>query len=205
MLQPRPKQVTNLRTRIPAHASDGARVFNAIVKLQIDPPAAGRLRPVSVCLSKGLGAPAGSVLLGPRISSSRRGAGARPYGGMRCRLPPRWDSMRWNIMCGNWRRITPTPNTRADGGIGVARRAATNQHLVRRHPGSEDGALKSHLQQRGILVNHHAAHTPGTHRCAARKYIALRAFRDFPNWALSRLHRLYTGGGNFFLFLRLGA
>src|SRR3981081_2953195 len=67
---------------------DGARIFNAIVKLQIDEPAAvAGFDSVSVCLSKGLGAPAGSVLLGSRdfIAQARRwrkalGGGMRQAG-----------------------------------------------------------------------------------------------------------------------------
>jgi threonine aldolase len=44
---------------------DGARIFNAAVKLDIDARAAvAGFDSVSVCLSKGLGAPAGTVLLG---------------------------------------------------------------------------------------------------------------------------------------------
>jgi threonine aldolase len=44
---------------------DGARLFNAIVKLKISEPASvAGFDSVSICLSKGLGAPAGSVLLG---------------------------------------------------------------------------------------------------------------------------------------------
>jgi threonine aldolase len=46
---------------------DGARLFNAVVKLGIDAGDAVRgFDSVSVCLSKGLGAPAGSVLLGSK-------------------------------------------------------------------------------------------------------------------------------------------
>jgi len=67
---------------------DGARLFNAIVKLGITPrDAAAGFDSVSVCLSKGLGAPAGSVLLGDRefISAARRwrkalGGGMRQSG-----------------------------------------------------------------------------------------------------------------------------
>src|SRR5579863_4269286 len=67
---------------------DGARIFNAIVKLQIDEPAAvAGFDSVSVCLSKGLGAPAGSVLLGSKgfIEQARRwrkvlGGGMRQVG-----------------------------------------------------------------------------------------------------------------------------
>jgi threonine aldolase len=44
---------------------DGARVFNAIVENKEDPKKYGELfDSISVCLSKGLGAPVGSVLLG---------------------------------------------------------------------------------------------------------------------------------------------
>src|SRR5271170_6706664 len=44
---------------------DGARLFNVIVKLKIDEPSAvAGFDSASVCLSKGLGAPAGSILMG---------------------------------------------------------------------------------------------------------------------------------------------
>src|SRR6266478_1759728 len=65
---------------------DGARIFNAIVKLEIDERAAvAGFDSVSVCRSKGLGAPAGSVLLGsgdviapaPRHAAGRRARGRR--------------------------------------------------------------------------------------------------------------------------------
>src|SRR5450631_3229929 len=67
---------------------DGARLFNAIVKLGIAEAAAvAGFDSVSVCLSKGLGAPAGSVLLGSRdlITQARRwrkvlGGGMRQAG-----------------------------------------------------------------------------------------------------------------------------
>lgn len=55
---------------------DGARVFNAAVKLGISPAAiTAAFDSVSVCLSKGLGAPAGSLLCGPVefVSVARRG------------------------------------------------------------------------------------------------------------------------------------
>jgi threonine aldolase len=54
---------------------DGARFFNAITALGCTPSdLAGYADAVSVCLSKGLGAPAGSVLLGPTdvIARARR-------------------------------------------------------------------------------------------------------------------------------------
>ena len=46
---------------------DGARFFNAVVALDIDPAAlAAPFDTVSICLSKGLGTPVGSVLVGNR-------------------------------------------------------------------------------------------------------------------------------------------
>jgi threonine aldolase len=67
---------------------DGARVFNAIVEAGYTPAQIGPLfDSVSVCLSKGLGTPAGSVLLGPKdfIRQARRvrkvfGGGMRQAG-----------------------------------------------------------------------------------------------------------------------------
>ncbi len=67
---------------------DGARVFNAAVKLGLTPAEICRgLDSVSVCLSKGLGTPAGSVLCGSRalIADARRwrkmlGGGMRQVG-----------------------------------------------------------------------------------------------------------------------------
>lgn len=75
------------RRGLPLHL-DGARMFNAAVALGV--PASNVAAPfdtVSVCLSKGLGAPVGSVLLGPSafIAKARRwrkvcGGGMRQAG-----------------------------------------------------------------------------------------------------------------------------
>lgn len=67
---------------------DGARVFNAIAKQGHEPEKYGELfDSISICLSKGLGAPVGSVLLGTRpfIKEARRvrkvmGGGMRQAG-----------------------------------------------------------------------------------------------------------------------------
>lgn len=67
---------------------DGARVWNAAVALGVEPAAlTADVDTVSVCLSKGLGAPAGSVLAGPKdlIADARRwrkmlGGGLRQVG-----------------------------------------------------------------------------------------------------------------------------
>lgn len=67
---------------------DGARFFNAITKLAITPKdLASRFDSVNICLSKGLGAPVGAVLVGSKsiIASARRwrkmlGGGMRQAG-----------------------------------------------------------------------------------------------------------------------------
>jgi threonine aldolase len=64
---------------------DGARIFNALVARAEDPKAWGApFDSVSICLSKGLGAPVGSVLIGPGsfIKEARR-VRKRLGGGMR--------------------------------------------------------------------------------------------------------------------------
>jgi threonine aldolase len=72
---------------IPVHM-DGARIWNACATMEIAPGAFGLFADsVSVCLSKGLGAPVGSVLVGPAefIGRARRirkalGGGMRQSG-----------------------------------------------------------------------------------------------------------------------------
>ncbi|MBB6004976.1 low specificity L-threonine aldolase [Arcicella rosea] len=63
-----------LENNIPLHL-DGARIFNALVETQESPLEYGKLfDSISVCLSKGLGTPIGSVLLGTKdfIKKARR-------------------------------------------------------------------------------------------------------------------------------------
>jgi threonine aldolase len=67
---------------------DGARLFNAVIKLGVTPATiAASFDSVNICLSKGLGAPVGSVLCGstPLIAEARRwrkvaGGGMRQAG-----------------------------------------------------------------------------------------------------------------------------
>jgi threonine aldolase len=69
---------------------DGARMMNAVVKLGITPAAlVADVDTVSLCLSKGLGAPVGTVLAGPRAFIKRAhrmrklvGGGMRQAGGL---------------------------------------------------------------------------------------------------------------------------
>jgi threonine aldolase len=83
------KEVHRIRTLCDQHGLalhlDGARIFNAMVVDGQEPKAWGKpFHSISVCLSKGLGAPVGSVLLGPKpfIHEARR-VRKRIGGGMR--------------------------------------------------------------------------------------------------------------------------
>lgn len=65
------EEIQKIRTVTEAHGLpmhlDGARLFNAVVATGIDPADwAAAFDTVSICLSKGLGAPVGSVLIGSR-------------------------------------------------------------------------------------------------------------------------------------------
>jgi threonine aldolase len=61
---------------------DGARIFNAIVENKEDPQDYGRLfDSISICLSKGLGAPVGSVLLGSKEFIDRGRRVRKVFGG----------------------------------------------------------------------------------------------------------------------------
>jgi threonine aldolase len=85
-------EIAKIRSLCDAHGLslhlDGARLMNAIVAKQEDPKAYGKLfHSISLCLSKGLGAPVGSVLLGDAafIKQARRvrkvmGGGMRQAG-----------------------------------------------------------------------------------------------------------------------------
>jgi threonine aldolase len=72
---------------LPLH-NDGARVFNALAENGVDPKTYGaQFDSISICLSKGLGAPVGSLLLGNKdfINQARRvrkvfGGGMRQAG-----------------------------------------------------------------------------------------------------------------------------
>ena len=61
---------------------DGARIFNAIVHKKEDPTQYGKVfDSISICLSKGLGAPVGSVLLGSTLFIKKARRWRKVFGG----------------------------------------------------------------------------------------------------------------------------
>ena len=93
---------------------DGARIFNVMVKLGVDErTSVAGFDSVSICLSKGLGAPAGSILVGSRkfIADARRwrkalGGGMRQSGVLAAAGLYALE----NHVQRRWPRITQTPN-----------------------------------------------------------------------------------------------
>lgn len=168
---------------------DGARIFNAIVKLGVDEPAVvAGFDSVSICLSKGLGAPAGSLLLGARefIARARRwrkalGGGMRQAGVLAAaglyaleHHVPRLaqDHANAEFLAGELRAI----------GLGVEP-TQTNMLYVQ-IPVDQVRGLKLHLEQHGILATIAPRTRLVTHRDLPQQKIAFaaRAFRDFPGW-----------------------
>jgi threonine aldolase len=168
---------------------DGARIFNAIVKLHSDERAAvAGFDSVSVCLSKGLGAPVGTVLLGGRefIALARRwrkalGGGMRQAGVLAAaglyalehhvkRLAE--DHANAQYLADELRalglRVEPPQTNMVYVEIPAAAAAALTRHL------DERGVLAS-ITPRTRLVTHLDVPLPKIDR-------ALQAFRDFPRW-----------------------
>lgn len=168
---------------------DGARVYNAIVKLGMEENAAvSGFDSVSVCLSKGLGAPAGSVLLGSLalIDRARRwrkalGGGMRQAGVLAAaglyalehhvrRLEQ--DHANADYLCAGLRAL------------GLHAEAPQTNILYVDIPAPTVAALKAHLEQRGILATIAPRTRLVTHLDAPRDKIdaVLQAFRDYPHW-----------------------
>jgi threonine aldolase len=169
---------------------DGARLFNAIVKLKMAERAAvAGFDSVSVCLSKGLGAPAGSVLLGSHelVSAARRwrkalGGGMRQVGIL---AAAGLYALEHNVA----RLAEDHENAAmfADGlrelGLQVVP-PQTNIFYVD-IPARHVDPLTEHLLRRGIRASVAERTRLVTHLDVPRPKIdaALRAFREYPDWS----------------------
>jgi threonine aldolase len=155
---------------------DGARVFNAAVALGV--PVAeisGQFDTVSVCLSKGLGAPVGSVLCGPAplIARARRwrkmlGGGMRQAGVLaacaRCRGPRRGAG---HCSAAHRCRRLAEGLAQATGVSVVGGGARTNMVFIEMAP-ERSLQLIAHLKGRGILIGGYGQMRLVTHLDVAR-------------------------------------
>ena len=169
---------------------DGARIFNAIVKLDISERAAvAGFDSASVCLSKGLGAPAGSVLLGSRdfIAQARRwrkslGGGMRQAGVL---AAAGLYALEHHV------RLLAEDHLNAEylahglAAIGLRVEPPQTNMLYVDIPVPQVAGLKSHLELRGILASIAPRTRLVTHLDLPRGKIdaVLQAFRDYPHWA----------------------
>jgi threonine aldolase len=168
---------------------DGARIFNVIVKLNVDErTAVAGFDSASVCLSKGLGAPAGSILMGTRslIADARRwrkalGGGMRQAGVL--------AAAGLYALANNVQRLAEDHANAdhlaaglRDAGLKVSA-PQTNVVYVEVAAAQIEG-LKTHLGSRGIIATVAPRTRLMTHMDLPRAKIdtAIQAFREYPHW-----------------------
>ena len=169
---------------------DGARLFNALVKLNVAPRAVvAGFDTVSVCLSKGLGAPVGSVLVGSRdlIAGALRwrkalGGGMRQSGILAAAGLYALEHNVQRLAVDHANAAVLAEGLR-DLGLEVER-PQTNVVYVE-IPARQLRPLDEHLRSRGIRASIAARTRLVTHLDVSRADIdlALDAFRCFPGWA----------------------
>jgi threonine aldolase len=170
---------------------DGARIFNAMVKLRVDErTAVAGFDSVSICLSKGLGAPAGSILLGPRtlIADARRwrkalGGGMRQSGVLAAAGLYALENHVERLAEDHANAEYLAAGLR-DAGLN-ATVPQTNVVYLEVAPAQVDG-LKAHLKQRGVIASVAPRTRLMTHMDLQRPKIdaAVAAFREYPHWSL---------------------
>ncbi|HLN48016.1 MAG TPA: low-specificity L-threonine aldolase [Steroidobacteraceae bacterium] len=174
---------------------DGARLFNAIVKLEVDERAAvAGFDSVSLCLSKGLGAPAGTMLLGEGafITEARRwrkalGGGMRQAGILAAAGLYALEHQVQRLAEDHDNAQRLAAGLRA---IGLAVEQPHTNMVFVDIPEDHGAALAAHLAERGIL----ACITPRTrlvtHLDTPRGKIeaALEAFSAYPGWSRGGAH-----------------
>jgi threonine aldolase len=169
---------------------DGARIFNVIVKLNVDErTAVAGFDSVSVCLSKGLGAPAGSILLGARslIGDARRwrkalGGGMRQSGVLAAAGLYALENHVQRLAEDHENAEYLAAGLRA-AGLKVSA-PQTNVVYIEVAPAPIND-LKAHLQRRGIIATIAPRTRLMTHMDLPRSKIdaVVQAFREYPHWA----------------------
>ena len=166
---------------------DGARIYNALVKLKIDErTAVAGFDSVSVCLSKGLGAPAGSLLLGTRdcIARARRwrkalGGGMRQAGVL---AAAGLYALEHHVRQLEQDHENATHLASGLRALGLAAEPPQTNIFYVAIPAQKVEGLKSHLEGRAILATVKEHTRLVTHLDVPRAKIesVLRAFREFP-------------------------
>ena len=168
---------------------DGARIYNAIVKLNVAECAAvAGFDSVSMCLSKGLGAPAGSILMGSRalIADARRwrkalGGGMRQAGMLAAAGLYALEHHVQRLAEDHANAEYLAAGLRA-AGLQVTP-PQTNVLFIEVVPAQIE-ALRAHLKQRGVIASVAPRTRLMTHMDLTRVQIdaAIQAFREYPHW-----------------------
>lgn len=146
---------------LPVHM-DGARVFNAAVALGV--PVAEVVAPVDTvtfCLSKGLGAPAGSMLCGPRVLMDkgrllrkRLGGGMRQAGVLAAAGLIALEEMPAGLAADHANAKRMAAGLAAIPGVRVERAPMTNILFFDvTETGYSGAAFSEKLKERGVLMN----------------------------------------------------
>jgi threonine aldolase len=169
---------------------DGARIFNAIVKLNVDErTAVAGFDSVSICLSKGLGAPAGSVLVGSRdfVAAARRwrkalGGGMRQVGVL---AAAGLYALQNHVQRLGEDHANAEYLAAGLGALGLSVVPPQTNIVYVDIPAQQTQELKSHLESRGIFVSMAVRARLVTHLDLPRTKIetALQAFREYPHWS----------------------
>jgi len=168
---------------------DGARVFNAVVKLEVDVrEIVCFFDTVSVCLSKGLGAPVGSVLCGPGefIARARRwrkmlGGGMRQAGIIAAGGIFALENNIQRLAEDHENALLLGKGLEDIDAVDVDMQALqTNMVFIRPRDG-DSGALAAYLEKSGVLVDAGAKIRLVTHMQVSRRDVetviaAVRAF-----------------------------
>ncbi len=168
---------------------DGARLFNAAVRLGVAPSEIARgFDTVSICLSKGLGAPVGSLLCGRRklVDRARRwrkllGGGMRQAGILAAAGIYALEHHVARLSEDHCNAARLAKGLAGIDGLAVdTGTVQTNMVFVSLDP-QRDEALQSFLKERGVLVSGRGTYRLVTHLDVSQEDIdtAAQAFRDF--------------------------
>jgi threonine aldolase len=169
---------------------DGARIFNAMVKLQVDArTAVAGFDSVSICLSKGLGAPVGSVLVGSRelITQARRwrkvlGGGMRQAGVL---AAAGLYALEHNVPLLAQDHANAEYLAAGLRALGLHADPPQTNILYVDIPATQVAGLKAHLEKSGILATISPRTRLVMHLDLPREKIetVLRTFREYPFWS----------------------
>ncbi len=168
---------------------DGARLFNAAVRLGVAPSDITRgFDTVSICLSKGLGAPVGSLLCGRRelVDRARRwrkllGGGMRQAGILAAAGIHALENHVARLAEDHRNAARLARGLTGIGGLHVDTQTVQTNMVFVSLDGGRDDELQAFLKDRGVLVSGRGTYRLVTHLDVSEADVdrAVQAFREF--------------------------